>query len=144
MGSIIYKSGSYDLKLYQRFVASGDSSVGIPARVLDENQKLKSNPATSHVSSPKRWPLTSFQFASTFVVTLSLDCTYLLLINVHCHLGPSGMIQILTTCFWEMACGVYKGALMDGEGRVWSIFCTAEYNRKFLLTQKENLYSVLF
>jgi hypothetical protein len=33
---------------------------------------------------------------------------------------------------------------MDGEGWVGSIFSTVEYNRKFLLTQKENLYLVLF
>lgn len=76
-------------------------------------------------------------------ITLSPDCTYLLLINVHCHLGPSGMIQILTTCFWGKGCEVYKGVLIDDEGWVESIICTAEYNRKFLLTQKENLYSVL-
>jgi hypothetical protein len=38
---------------------------------------------------------------------------------------------------------VYKGVLIDDEGWVESIICTAEYNRKFLLTQKENLYSVL-
>jgi len=57
------------------------------------------------------WTVTagSCCFAGRCVIMFSFDCTHLLLINVYCHLAPSGMIQTLTVRFWGRRFGCRRG-----------------------------------